>query len=354
MIGKVDTNYHTGSSQIKMLALCLMCTVVYVYLYTNIALKTETVSILVKRAIVDLEDWTKNLKLYLNIPVNQSIESTVRQVGKDAAKTSTFLLVIFTTFTDSAEKYVCRNNTIRNWLSFGGTVKPIFFSDDTNLIARVKEKGWHVLLPSKTAVGIPILKYMYMDVMKHYPSKFYAYVNGDILFTQGLVDTLQFILSAKKINQTHPMLIVGQRTNVKHVSAENASSHENIIKISKTGKLFTTWGEDYFITNSNYPWKDCPEVVVGRVAYDNWLVLNANKRRHTTIDATRTLLALHQTTKKGNGEGRSHPNAHYNGNILRKLYNKINYGAGLTSCTRKYTVCNSTNNQIQLMERKGC
>jgi hypothetical protein len=62
-----------------------------------------------------------------------------------------------------------------------------------------------------------------------------------------------------------------------------------------------------------------PEVVVGRLAYDNWLVLNANKRRHTTIDATRTLLALHQTTEKGNDEGRSHPNAHYNGNILRKL-----------------------------------
>jgi hypothetical protein len=68
---------------------------------------------------------------------------------------------------------------------------------------------------------------------------YFAYVNGDILFTQGLVDTLQFILSSRKINQTHPMLIVGQRTNVKHVSAENASSHKNIIKISKTGKLFT-------------------------------------------------------------------------------------------------------------------
>jgi hypothetical protein len=42
-------------------------------------------------------------------------------------------------------------------------------------------------------------------------------------------------------------------------------------------------------------------------------------------------IALHQTTTKGNDEGRSHPNAHYNRNILRKLYNKINYGAGLTS-----------------------
>jgi hypothetical protein len=57
------------------------------------------------RAIVDLEDWTKNLKLYLNNPVNQSFESTVRQVGKDAAKTSTFLLVMFTTFTDSANMF---------------------------------------------------------------------------------------------------------------------------------------------------------------------------------------------------------------------------------------------------------
>jgi hypothetical protein len=63
MIGKVDANHHTSSSQFKMLALCLICTFVYVYvyLYTNIALKTETASILVKRAIVDLEDWTKNL-----------------------------------------------------------------------------------------------------------------------------------------------------------------------------------------------------------------------------------------------------------------------------------------------------
>jgi hypothetical protein len=37
--------------------------------------------------------------LYLNNPVNPSIESTVRQVGK-VAKASTFLLVIFTTFID--------------------------------------------------------------------------------------------------------------------------------------------------------------------------------------------------------------------------------------------------------------
>jgi hypothetical protein len=88
--------------------------------------------------------------------------------------------------------------------------------------------------------------------------------------------------------------------------------------------------------------------------YDNWLVLNANKRRHTTIDVTRTLLALHQTTRKGDGEGRSHPNRDFNGKLLRKLYKKVNYGAGLTSCTRKYTAMNKMYNQIEILDRRGC
>jgi hypothetical protein len=37
------------------------------------------------------------------------------------------------------------------------------------------------------------------------------------------------------------MLIVGQRTNVKNIGEQQASTHENIMKISKTGKLFTAW-----------------------------------------------------------------------------------------------------------------
>jgi hypothetical protein len=71
-------------------------------------------------------------------------------------------------------------------MSFGTTVKPIFFSDDADLLNQIKSKGWDVQRPSKTAIGIPILKYMYLDAMKTYRSKFYAYVNGDILFTQSL------------------------------------------------------------------------------------------------------------------------------------------------------------------------
>ena len=47
----------------------------------------------------------------------------------------------------------------------------------------------------------------------------------------------------------------------------------------------------------NYPWDKIPEVVVGRLNYDSFLVLNAVKSGHMAIDATKTVLAVHQTTE---------------------------------------------------------
>ncbi|KAK3599737.1 hypothetical protein CHS0354_037210, partial [Potamilus streckersoni] len=60
--------------------------------------------------------------------------------------------------------------------------------------------------------------------------------------------------------------------------------------------LFAAYAEDYFITSTSYPWKDIPDIVIGRRAYDNWLVLNARTMMHRVLDATETILAVHQTT----------------------------------------------------------
>lgn len=342
----------------RILVLCMFCTIVYAYLYISITYRTKTISMIMDNTLSDLQYLQSNLVKLLrpiNTKLNRSTTNTdsYEIVWKKTKidGNSKQLLVLFTTFTTKSEKYICRNNTLNNWNSFGTGVKPVFFSDDQHLYKGIKEKGWDVIPPTKTAIGVPILKYMYLKVMKKYSAHFYAYVNGDILFTQNLNDTLQFILNSN-VNHSEPMLIVGQRTNVKEVTAEQASTFENITKASKKGKLFTTWGADYFITNDVYPWKDCPEVVIGRRAYDNWLILNARKRNHTTIDATKTLLALHQTTKSGNKEGHTHLNGNFNAKLLSKLYKRINYAAGLTSCTSYITTRNETSKEVQLLQRK--
>ena len=103
------------------------------------------------------------------------------------------------------------------------------------------------------------------------------------------------------------------------------------------GQIFASNAEDYFITTRVYPWEDIPDLVIGRRAYDNWLVFQARKSKHTVIDVTNTVLAVHQTTEGGNFEGLTHANKDYNFKLLRRLDEKINYDTGWINCAEIYS-----------------
>ena len=178
---------------------------------------------------------------------------------------------------------------------------------------------------------------MYLDVMENFNTTFYAYSNGDILYTDSLIKTLVALVnSAIDVNQ--PMMLVGKRTNVENVTESEGSSWKNLTTVAKSrGRLFTGDAEDYFITSPVYPWKDIAEVVIGRRAYDNWLVYFARKQKQIVIDATSTILAVHQTTVSGNFEGLGHKNWNYNHILLVKMYKRIKYGAGSVGCAERHT-----------------
>ncbi|XP_071173245.1 uncharacterized protein [Mytilus edulis] len=374
-------------SHFKVLSFCLICTIVYIYLYSNLTIRTMVVNDMMQNTINDLQRWKNKVEGWVRgfseLSQNQSIVSTVGQVQTeyrieknnesihlfDPVQTTTQsqlltqhwtkyktlkeriaalkdaiirnevdpLLTLFTTWPTKAEKFLVHNSTIKNWNSLYPFVRSVFFTNEEDLASRVKSMGWSVLPIVQSAVGIPILKYMYTDTMLKFKSTFYAYSNGDILFTEGLVETLISLLTSD-LDFNKPLMIVGQRTNVQDMTQDETSSFDKIIQASNRGKRFTPYAEDYFITNAIYPWKECAEVVIGRRAYDNWLVLNARKRDHITIDGTKTILAVHQTTKAGNFEGHGRPNSNYNDRLLVKLYRRVYYGSGLTSCTSYYTL----------------
>ena len=174
--------------------------------------------------------------------------------------------------------------------------------------------------------------------MDAFNTSFYAYCNGDILFTHTVMETLGSLVDSSVFDLTKPTMIVGKRTNVDNVTEEEGMSWSNISEIGKArGKLFTGYAEDFFITTRSYAWKDIAEVVIGRRAYDNWLIYNARKQKQVVIDATRTLLAVHQTTLAGNFEGHGHKNRDYNHNLLVKMYKRIKYGAGVVECIEQFT-----------------
>ncbi|XP_069113653.1 uncharacterized protein [Argopecten irradians] len=378
---------------VQLVVLFVLSTTIYVYLYSSITMQTFAIGEVMKGTINDIIKWRNEMgdwaqkstkfvintsfpdnmqnvdkpilersisELYNNnesgkkLQINILPQRTLQKIGersKCIECTPKVLLTLFTSWPTKAEKYTCHNNTLRNWAQLKPHIQPVLFTQETLLAEEATEKGWAVLPVRKAGRGVPILKYMYKDAMERYNSTFYAFSNGDILYSQSLIETLQTVLKSSQIPKGKPMMIIGRRTNVPDVTSAEAVSGDKVQKTAKVrGKIFTVWAEDYFITSANYPWKDIPEVVIGRRAYDNWLVSNARKQKHVTIDATDTLVALHQTTKAGNQEGFKADNPEYNHNLLRRMYRHLHYAAGLTSCADYYTRYRD-NKRIQILKR---
>lgn len=61
----------------------------------------------------------------------------------------------------------------------------------------------------------------------------------------------------------------------------------------KIGSLFIFWGLDYFIIFKMFLWWDMLDVVIGWVGYDNFLVVELNKRKIVVIDVMKMLLVVY-------------------------------------------------------------
>ncbi len=216
------------------------------------------------------------------------------------------ILTLFTTFKSNPPKEHVYKNTIRNWEHFRSWVQPILFYSpgDTNLLEYALKHGWDTIeVPKLSKAKVPVLRHMFLTARKKYKTAFYCYTNGDILFDDGLIKTLQAL--QPHTDKMKQVLIVGRRTNFKLFPGQNLDSFKGIKDAAKRGKLFGTNAEDYFATTTyGYPWESIPDFVVGRVGYDNWLVVTAIVKRMVVIDTTNTILALHQTGSDGNFAGK--------------------------------------------------
>ena len=261
------------------------------------------------------------------------------------------LLTLFTTWTNTSSKTKVHYQTMRNWSSMKPYIIPVIFSNSEHVRTTCISAGWEALPVSVSShYGVPVLKYMYRDVKERFNSTFYAYSNGDILYTYSLINTLLELVMSD-VSVMEPLLIVGRRTNVLNVTTEEAASWESLDKIARDrGTLFSTDAEDYFISSDSFPWEAVDELIIGRPAYDNWLLLFARGCGMKTIDVTKTVLAVHQTDSKGNHEGHMHANRDYNKHLLRAKHGPLVYAGGRTECA-EYQTRNIT--KFELILRTG-
>ena len=165
--------------------------------------------------------------------------------------------------------------------------------------------------------GTPLVSSLFEQAEEKCPASvpFVAYANADILFDNGLTQTLEMV---RNWQPKSGIMIVGRRSNVDMAPHFSTNAQQQLRDVfNAQSELFMEWAQDYFITTRRLvDWPRLPPYVIGRRAYDNalvdWAFHNA-----VLVDATETIKAVHQTLADGNFAGQSdiHADKEYNANL---------------------------------------
>ena len=254
------------------------------------------------------------------------------------------ILTLFTSLAHNKDKNTIYSTTIQNWSTFLPKINLILFTNDSSIKASVESRGWTVFpVTHHAAGGVPVLKTMFEKARKTYDTPFYGFSNADILFTDKLLETV--VVSLKNYGKDTKMMITGRRYNIPTLTPKEAMSYENIrTAINTRGELFMEASEDFLITSKPFSWENVPDLVIGRPAYDNWVVAHARCSGITAIDATYTVQGAHQTTSVGNREGWNNKFTNYNIELLEKAKKTISFNKGFAVCPEIKTFFNLCGN----------
>ena len=276
---------------------------------------------------------------YTTRPRRSTTRDTPEPYNVTTPAPSSALITLFTTFRLAQLKTATYRNTIRNWGLLAPYVRPVLYYTvgDDCLTEFARMHGWAVYeCPRVGKSHLPILRSMFLHAQSiNRITPFYGYANSDILFDRNLVSTLEALKnSSYRFKQ---LLIIGRRANYQFKQNHEIHDLSSINQYVRNGDLFQISALDYFIsTHSGYPWDSIPDFVVGRIGYDNWLVVTAVKRNISVVDATPTLSALHQTGPEGNYASHSKEvrDTYVN---LKLVVNPFDYTLGFTTCSHFIT-----------------
>ncbi|XP_069110825.1 uncharacterized protein [Argopecten irradians] len=268
-----------------------------------------------------------------------------------------FSLTMFTTFPFVKNKFQINMNTLKNWKHIHHSPQLILYTDDPKIASAKIDSDWSVQnVTTEDVTKVPALRTLFLESFKRSKTHLYLYANADILFDLYLIEVLSSIAEFLKTNdfQRKPVLIVGQRTNVNlsRIDSQGPDAWKKILRQSYT--VYTRFQKnaiDYFITNEAFPWNEVPELVIGRVGYDNWIIAYARFRGFVTIDASSAISAIHQTSSNGNYEGFQNGNWDFNREMIKNTYPPFNYALwGQTDCC-DYHVVYDVCSRVEVLKR---
>jgi hypothetical protein len=173
------------------------------------------------------------------------------------------------------------------------------FGDEEGAAEAAGEIGIaHVAKVERVGTGQKVLRSFFDEAQRMAQYETVCYVNCDIILMEDFVAA-----TAKLRTVASEYLMVGRRwdTDVTMPIAFEKSSWKEEIRERARAKDQRRSGDwiDYFAFRKGFYLGKLPEMVIGRVFWDQWLVWKALREGAAVVDATEAVMAIHQNHDYG-------------------------------------------------------
>jgi len=185
-----------------------------------------------------------------------------------------------------------QRNAIRSWQQLAPEAEVVLVGDEPGLAQVAQEYGLRQLSEvRRNASGTPLVSSIFDLARQASQAPLLAYVNADILLMPD------FLQAARQVwQQLERFLIVGQRWDLDVRTSLDFSPgwvQRLQAEVKSRGRLHLPAGSDYFIF-PRHLFTQIPDFAIGRAGWDNWMIYYARQQGWAVIDATPSLMVIHQ------------------------------------------------------------
>jgi hypothetical protein len=186
---------------------------------------------------------------------------------------------------------IAQRNAVQSWLALDPKPRVILLGDDKGTRETSAEFGCtHIPRVECNEFGTPLLRSIFELAHQAAPGGLMLFVNADIILTSGLSQAIS------QCPET-PFLLTGRRTHLIVRDELNfaGGAWEDVLarRVERKGALGGAGAMDYFIFPHGL-FGRVPPFAIGRGWWDHWLAAEALRRGAMLIDASPTVLAVHQ------------------------------------------------------------
>ena len=185
-----------------------------------------------------------------------------------------------------------QRNAIQSWLRMGPDVEVLLIGDEAGMAETATQLGVsHLKGTRHNKEGTPLVSSIFQMAREAAQADLLLFANTDIII---LPDALGLALKVRQ--QANDFVLVGQRYDLpisESIDFTRGWPERLRADVKARGRLHPLGGSDYFIFPRRL-FAQIPEFAIGRAGWDNWMIFDAVTQPWLAINATPSLMAIHQ------------------------------------------------------------